>query len=103
MTITSSRPEWAEVSRSALSLELWAIGQEYLEEAALWHDQPGWRTVLRAAHQLAYAADRVALQSSYVTQADAYLTAARMMLPKIQTTRERHTLGDGIYTAEASA
>jgi hypothetical protein len=93
MTTTNSRPEWAEVSRSALSLELWAIGQEYKAEGELWHRHPGWISINRAVTQLLAISYLVAGSSSYVAEAEAYLKAARTMLPKIQTSRELHTLG----------
>lgn len=99
MTITQlptpkpSRPEWSTVMLSALSLELHAAAYEMREEASLWHNEPGFAAIVRAAVQLDFVAAMVPEAQGYVAMGDAWLKAARRTLPLIQATRERRTLG----------
>jgi hypothetical protein len=94
-TARSPRPTWATVARQDLANELRAQSHAFITEANLWHNEPGHNTVARAASQLAFMAQLVLGDSSdeACAEGEAWLRASRTMLPKIQRTRERRTLG----------
>lgn len=101
----ATRPTWDVVARADLSNQLKNESLNFITEANLWHDEPEHNVVARAASQLAFMAQLVIADCApeVVAEAEAWLRAGRTMLPRIQSTRERRSLGTSIYTTEPSA